>query len=518
MVMDTTHRNSFMEDFEMIKKKSKLAIKFISFVLVTCICVGMVNEWLKPKYFYNQNWPTTNTYIDFYRLEKNSVDVLFFGSSHAISSYNPQVIYDNYGITSYNLGSEQQSIVVSYYWLREALKYQSPKVIILDTYMLHKYFGGSMGYVDKNMNCDEFSIRKAMDNMRLSPLKWEAGKVIEELDPRNRGLSFLLLNIRYHTRWTSLDEDDYTEESMIEHGGIKGFAVRGGTNPDLSYIPFKDSETSTADAEPMVETSKEYLDKIVALCAEKNIQLILANIPCVESIGRYKAIKEYADSHELSYYDFSEEVLYNEIDYSATENLIDHLNYLGAEKVSLYIGNLLATKYGIQPREDRSYDLSRKLYEHKIENINLTNITDIFQYLDKINNDNYSVFIFAPAKYSTYINDEIMTKLFTLGFATDLREMPYYIQYCAVKDPSGVTEQLSADGIISFSGSIRGGLTTYNFNMDRENQTYSMMINGIQCCDQNAGLNIIIYDNDLKNIVDRVNFNTDDVRLTATRY
>lgn len=503
----------------MIKNRVKLAIKFISFVLITCICVGMVNEWLKPKYYYNQTYPTTNTYLDFYKLEKNSVDVLFFGSSHAVTSFNPQVIYDNYGITSYNLGCEQQSIVVTYYWLREALKYQSPKVIILDTYTLYKYYDA---YVYNNMNCGETAVRKAMDNMRLSPLKWEAGKVIEEIDPTQSGLSYLLLNIRYHTRWTSLGEDDYMEEAMIEHGGTKGFTVLGGTNPDLSYVPFKDSDVSTVDADPMVGTSEEYLDKIVDLCARENIQLILVNIPCRESIESYKSTKEYADSHGLLYYDFNEERLYNEIDYNASENLLSHLNYLGAEKVSLYIGSLLKTKYGIQSREDKSYDLSRELYEHKIENINLTNTTDIYQYLDMINNDRYSVFIFAPTKYSAYMNDEIMNKLFMLGFTTDLRGIPDYTHYCAVKDSSGIIEELSVNDI-SFSGSIRGGLTTYSFNIDTSvmltgYQTYSMIVNGTQCGNQNAGLNIIIYDNDLKNIVDKVNFNTDDAGLTAMRY
>ena len=503
----------------MVKNRAKLTIKFILFVLITCICVGIVNELLKPKYYYDQEYPTTNTYMDFYKLEKNSVDVLFFGSSHGVNSFNPQVIYDNYGITSYNLSSAQQSIVVTYYWLREALKYQSPKVVILDTYTLHKYYDA---YVYNDMNCSEGAVRSAMDSMRLSPLKWEAGKAIEEIDPTQSGLSFLLLNIRYHTRWTSLGEDDYTEEAMIEHGGVKGFAVLGETDPDLSYVPFKDSDIGTVDAEPMAETAEEYLDKIVDLCAKENIQLILVNIPCAEPVARYKSTKEYADSRGLSYYDFNEEILYNEIDYNASENLLNHPNYLGAEKVSLYIANLLATKYGVQSRKDQSYDLSRELYEHKIENINLKNITDIYQYLDMINNDKYSVFIFAPTEFSTYINDEIMNKLSRLGFAADLRGIPDGTHYCAVKDLCGVTEELTEDDI-SFSGSIRGGLTTYSFNIDTsvmltDYQTYSLTVSETQCIKKNTGLNIIIYDNDLKTIVDRINFNTNDAELTATRY
>ena len=110
-------------------------------ILIICILavVYTVDIILTPKYFYDDEWPTTATYLDFYDLERDSVDVLFMGSSHAGSFFNPQILYDTYNIVSYNLSSEQQSMLVTYYWLKEALRYQSPKVVILDTHMMHRY-------------------------------------------------------------------------------------------------------------------------------------------------------------------------------------------------------------------------------------------------------------------------------------------------------------------------------------------------------------------------------------------
>ena len=238
-----------------MKQKIRIGIKFLAFVSITCLCVGLVNEWLKPEYYYNETWPTTNTYEDFYKLEKESADVLILGSSHAVSCINPQVIYDNYGITSYNLGCGQQSMLVSYYWLREALKYQSPKAVILETYTFHKYYDN---YVYSDLNCSETAVRKAMDVMRFSPLKWEAGKAIEELDPTQIGLSFSLLNIRYHTRWTCLGENDFTEKAMIDHGGVKGYTALGTVDSSLQYTPFRDVDAKDVDAEEMVDVAKTY--------------------------------------------------------------------------------------------------------------------------------------------------------------------------------------------------------------------------------------------------------------------
>ena len=122
--------------------------KHIFFILKNCILtliilflLVIINNILMTKNFFNSEYPTTATYKNFYKLDRDTVDVLFLGSSHCVTSFDPQVLYDEYGITSYNLGSGAQSIMVSYYWLEEALRYQSPKVVVLDTYMLFWYEG-----------------------------------------------------------------------------------------------------------------------------------------------------------------------------------------------------------------------------------------------------------------------------------------------------------------------------------------------------------------------------------------
>lgn len=92
--MDLMHKHLFIEGFNCMKNRILLGIKCTIFIALTLTCVFTVNRWLMPKYYYNESWPTTNTYQDFYKLNKNSVEVLFFGSSHAVSSFNPQVIYD----------------------------------------------------------------------------------------------------------------------------------------------------------------------------------------------------------------------------------------------------------------------------------------------------------------------------------------------------------------------------------------------------------------------------------------
>ncbi len=52
-----------------------------------------------------------------------------------------------------SIGARQQSLLVSYFWLMEAFRYQSPSVVVLDT---------------EPLNSSEAAVRLAMDSMRWS--------------------------------------------------------------------------------------------------------------------------------------------------------------------------------------------------------------------------------------------------------------------------------------------------------------------------------------------------------------
>ena len=153
-----------MEDSDM--KKVFFWIKAIIFLCIAALCICVVNVILLPKYMNDSQWPTTATFTQFYLLEDNSVDVLFLGSSHAASAFNPQVVYDHENIASYNLASEQQNLLVSYYWLKEALETQQPEAVVLDVLMLFDFIK------DEPRNTEEAMQRKSIDFM-----KWSANKV-----------------------------------------------------------------------------------------------------------------------------------------------------------------------------------------------------------------------------------------------------------------------------------------------------------------------------------------------------
>ncbi|SFT33115.1 hypothetical protein SAMN02910301_0370 [Lachnospiraceae bacterium XBD2001] len=502
----------------MSKRNRRFLGRVVLFTIITTLCIAYINHVMVPKTYYYENWPATNTFGDFYQLEKNSVDVLFMGSSHAASSYNPQVIYDNYGITSYNLGSEQQSIVMTYYWLREALKYQSPKVVVLDPYTVHLYVDS---YAYNDMNCSETAVRRAMDSMRFSLNKLEAALVVDHYDPKQDWLSFFLTNIRYHERWKSVGEEDYTERELIEHGGMKGYAFMTDIipSPTGSDFTIKASDINSEEPEDMVGSARKYLDKIRELCDKEGIRLVFSSIPCYETIGRYRSIKEYADTYGIDLYDFNEDSLYQEIGYSSEEYGYYHPNYLGAAKISMYLGKVLSQDYQISPREDASYDVSRANYEHRMKMVQLASITDAQQYFEAINDDAYSIFIFGPLTTGAQLNPQVEEGWKQLGLSYDLTSKEEGQHYWAIRT-DGNWEEHVEQGNFQTSGSFRDNRSVYSYQVDdtilaSPNRIYSVNVDGMECGNQNNGVDIVVYDNEYHRVIDRVNIDTtvEDVAL-----
>ena len=58
----------------------------------------------------------------YYKQKENTVDALFLGSSKVYCQIDTGIIWDKYGISSFDLGGAEAPSWVCYYYLKEALK------------------------------------------------------------------------------------------------------------------------------------------------------------------------------------------------------------------------------------------------------------------------------------------------------------------------------------------------------------------------------------------------------------
>lgn len=493
--------------------------KYKIFVLrgtLFAILLGSVFTWinrvLNPKYFYNNDWPTTSTFLQFYEMDQNSIDILFLGSSYAVSAFSPQRLYDKYGLCSYNLSSEQQNLLISYYWLKEAMRYQKPKVVVLDTLLCFEYD------TREALNSSEATTRKAIDYMRWSSNKREVIQDIGRIDSNQNIISYYFTNIRFHTRWRNLNEDDFYFKEMMSHENLKGYSALSNMAGNENYKTF--DITNDPQKVEMVPLMLEYLNKIADLCESEKIKLVLVKTPYyANSLARYNTINQYAMERQLQYIDFNETELYKEIGYDYSKDIHNggHANIWGATKLTDYIGNIIKTNYGIPAKKDEQWSSSSKYYEEALTNCNLHQVTDFHEYLNLLKQERYSVFMAISDEGTSYLDEKALSGLADLGITKSLKG-EYRCSFYAVIDRSEVKDAIGYEKL-ERKGSIRKGLVSYEISSAGAEcgNMCSIKIDGIEYAKLSRGINIVVYDNDLKKVIDSVVFDTCDENISVTR-
>ncbi len=106
----------------------------IRILLSAALMVGLVyGAWMYlSKAFRNRDLDAA--YAQIHGLPEHSMDYLVLGSSQAQYSFMPAVFYEDTGLYGYVAGSACQPLEVSYEMLKEFLKTQDPKLVILEVY------------------------------------------------------------------------------------------------------------------------------------------------------------------------------------------------------------------------------------------------------------------------------------------------------------------------------------------------------------------------------------------------
>lgn len=478
------------------------------FLCILCICIMITNRIITPKTCYGGMLSTTLSYVDFYQMEKDTVDVLFLGSSLAATACIPQEMYDLYGIRSYSLASAKQSPVVSYYWLKEALRYQSPKAVVMDC----NYFFQTN---DLALNAPESTIWTALDYMRWSPVKLEAVRTICELDGNQRWSTYFFPNIRYHEKWSELTENDFTLAETAAGYQMKGYAPWAGRWGGEGSVPYEDGDPGEETAIPPLMES--YLDKMACLCEQEGISFVLINVPQMNAdIGKFYTMQKYTEEHGLSFYDFSEKKLYETSGYDFSIDSCDtaHSNLWGARKITACLGKILAEDYGLEGKADEQWENTKGLYREIQKDCEMVHIKDTDEYIDALQDDRYSVFISAKGGFALGLKDSTIRKLREAGLRIELQtddsQEEFYYYYAVLSD--GRTEEYIGYDPKVYGGSLRNGRTTFQITGNG-----SIMIDGEEVSCGKEGMNIVVYHNKEHRVLDSVCFDTSTEENTASR-
>ncbi len=261
------------------------------------------------------------TMDDFYRLPENSVDVLFCGSSHMVFGMDANIFAEMTGLNAYSIAINGQHLDYTCEYLEEALKTQTPRIVVVDTYHFIRDTQ-EMQIVDLHYSVD--SLRWSLDKLRG----------IAEHVPREYWSELLLSLIRYHSRWAELTREDM---GYLLNDGNQGRGNRGFAGLE-SVLPVDVGGWSTAECRPLSDEAEELLEKFLGLSEENGFEIVFLNFPVTGlregDYARYNTLYQFCDEHGIRYVD------YNMTHYRGFDEKTDfadygHLNVVGAKKISI---------------------------------------------------------------------------------------------------------------------------------------------------------------------------------------
>lgn len=329
--------------------KAKKITKICLVVAASLFLFLTLNLLFMPKYIESDN--DGRITAEFER-EKLNNDVLFVGSSVVYSAVNPIVLWDRYGMASFDRSTSSQPTWTSYYLIKDAIESTKPELIVLDV--------SFMRYEDDY--AEEPSNRKAFDGMRISRTKFEAieaAKYEEE-----KAIDYAVPLFRFHSRWQYLKGEDWKYLYYKPTVSYNGYLYSDAVDPALGDI----SADGLFEVR-MTNRNAEYLEKTIQLCQDNGIQLLLFKTPSYQpkwDEGFDTDIRFIADKYGVTYIDFDTETQNIGIDYTTdTPDKGGHLNACGAEKFSAYLGAYIKENYTVTDhRGDEDYE---KVWREKCE-------------------------------------------------------------------------------------------------------------------------------------------------------
>ena len=368
----------------MMKKKIISIIVLAIFLIAAFI---YLNRVFASEHHY------VNTTEDFKNLaKKTNIDVIFYGSSHSYTAFNPLIIDSICKTISYNLGSDALKIELTDLVLNESLKYTKPKLIILEVYPPSLLPVG--GDQDKGYQL------RAMDfvsNFSFLKLK----KTVEIYNP-NEYLGVYFPLIRNHSKWNEFNYFNLNKRKDLDYkknfffNGFLGSLNTMNEKDQQTFANFKThpikNETSNSW---LKEEAKEKIKDFVNMAKKSGAEVLIISSPDPRArvffnYYFYEEMNDFATSMNVKFLNLND--YYNEMQLDIKDFKDNsHLNTYGSIKATKFLSDYLNNNYNLPNRS------SEPVWKD-----------EIYKYEDF----KYDFFEFEKKSFYTRIDKELLKNIF----------------------------------------------------------------------------------------------------------
>lgn len=439
------------------------------------ICVTLTSYVLRRNESFEKNQ-------DFYK-DTEACDIFFLGSSHTVMGILPMELWNEYGITSYNLANNGQWCAGDYWVLKNALNQKTPNLVVLDAYAVfadEKYAEGHMDY-----------LHESLDSIPFSKNKMDA---VLDMFPEENQLEFIFPFATYHNRWESVDATFFQREASYQKGAYENASTRRPVAIPAEQIPL----IPTSQANTTETISKAYLRKSIELCQEKNIPVLLMVTPfnAAEDLQEWvNSVYTIAEEYDVPFINGLQENVIN-----TYSDLWDdgHLNSSGARKWTSFMGHYILQNYDMTDKRDdaafSSWNDDYVNYRHYVL-AQLNETESLHYFVMQLYNEGFN-FSIAIHENSDLYEDEFFLQLFDNAGDMNISEDSANEQIFIVDRALNTRTQYAAD-IASVGISTSYGTLRYSPADNLEHQLVLSGANEVSCplsADTSWDAQIIVWD------------------------
>ena len=398
----------------MLKGILKAFRVLLSAILICIITFGIY--YYLDKAFNNLEKNSTTNFKNF---PDNTIDVIVLGTSQAQYSFDPAIFYSNTGLYSYVAGSSCQPMKLTYEMLKEVLKTQHPKLLILEVFAATPQLEGCM---DENA-CYIIPLRSFTGQEKQNVI----GFLSEDKANEYR---YPLIN--NHNDWKNKEDIDFLKPENVFKKELEretGYIYLDG----IEELPFNwwhamiHEKDIKAEIDPI---DLEALNNIYDLCKENDIKILLykTQIDGIDEINqsvRHK-VWEWAEERNIPYADFVDNS-YGSGFYINIHTTSFHPYISGAAIVTTDLLDVIKT-LNIE-FDHHSNEVLDKMY-HDISTDNLAKMlkyeNDPKKYLETFSNGYFGTFYIRNNTHGDDISDKIYEYLRKIGANDINKENNYY--------------------------------------------------------------------------------------------
>ncbi len=308
------------------------------------------------------NSDDTRRVHDFFLEEKDSLDVVFLGSSDVYAGYSPVLAYEEYGFTSYPYVLSGNYIGLLPYQIQDSLDTQSPKLFVIE---ITEAMNPKPGSYDHRLR----------EYIAGIPSLSRRHALIQELGEPDQRLSYYFPFSLYHGNadWKTLWENGQRNVLVRSRGYslLKGaLSYTGdGDERDFSVI----NTTADHSTSEILSHTRENFTALLELCKAEDYNNILFvtfphRTPDENIYFRHQhgnAVGELIRSYGYDYINL--DAYLDDIGLQPETDFLDdeHLNLYGQYKTTRYLCNILAQDYGIG--KTQLSDQNRERWETCVE-------------------------------------------------------------------------------------------------------------------------------------------------------